>query len=88
MKRTALLHHLQAHGCVALREGGNHSIWTNPQTRRKEAAENRKQEVHKWNVLLAQAKVDNQELQNMRLETPEHRIHGRVERILAAENAA
>jgi hypothetical protein len=55
---------------------------------RREAAENRKQEVHKWNVLLAQAKVDNQELQNMRLETPEHRIHGRVERILAAENAA
>jgi hypothetical protein len=54
----------------------------------KEAAEKRKQEVHKWNVLLAQAKVDNQELQNMRLETPEHRIHGRVERILAAENAA
>jgi hypothetical protein len=54
----------------------------------KEAAEKRKQEVHKWNVLLAQAKVDNQELQNMRLETPENRIHGRVERILAAENAA
>jgi hypothetical protein len=57
------------------------------QTRRT-AGENRKQELHKWNVLLAQAKVDNQELQNMRLETPEHRIHGRVERIIAAENAA
>ena len=55
---------------------------------RREASENRKQEVHRWNVLLAQAKVDNQELQNMRLETPEHRIHGRVERIIAAENAA
>jgi hypothetical protein len=36
----------------------------------------------------AQAKVDNQELQNMRLETPGHRIQGRVERIIAAENAA
>ena len=57
------------------------------QTRRA-AGESRKQELHKWNVLLAQAKVDNQELQNMRLETPEHRIHGRVERIIAAENAA
>jgi predicted RNA binding protein YcfA (HicA-like mRNA interferase family) len=37
VKRAALLRHLQAHGCVALREGGSHSIWTNPQTRRKEA---------------------------------------------------
>jgi hypothetical protein len=55
---------------------------------RREAAEIRKQELHKWSVLLAQAKVDNQELQNMRLETPEHRIQGRVERILAAEKAA
>ncbi len=55
---------------------------------RREAAEKRKQEVHRWNVLLAQAKVDNQELQNMQLETPGHRIQGRVERIIAAENAA
>jgi hypothetical protein len=55
---------------------------------RREAAENRKQELHKWRVLLAQAEVDNQELQNMRLETPEHRIQGRIERIIAAENAA
>jgi hypothetical protein len=55
---------------------------------RREAAENRNQDLHKWRVLLAQAQLDNQELQNMRLETPEHRIHGRVERILAAENAA
>jgi hypothetical protein len=55
---------------------------------RREAGENRKQDLHKWRVLLAQAKVDNQELQNMRLETPEHRIHGRIQRIIAAENAA
>jgi hypothetical protein len=55
---------------------------------RREAAEKRKQDLHRWNVLLAQAKVDSQELQNMRLETPEHQIHGRVERIIAAENAA
>jgi mRNA interferase HicA len=37
LKRAALLRHPQGHGCVALREGGNHSIWTNPQTARKEA---------------------------------------------------
>jgi hypothetical protein len=55
---------------------------------RREAAEKRKQDLHRWNVLLAQAKVDNQELQNMRLETPEHHIYGRIERIIAAENAA
>jgi hypothetical protein len=55
---------------------------------RREAAETRKQQLHRWAVLLAQAKVDNQELQNMRLETPEDRIHGRIQRIIAAENAA
>jgi len=55
---------------------------------RRDAGENRKQELHKWRILLAQAQVDNQELQNIRLETPEHRIHGRIERIIAAENAA
>ena len=37
MKRRALLGHLQEHGCVPFREGGSHSIWSNPQTWRKEA---------------------------------------------------
>ena len=37
MKRRALLGHLQEHGCVPFREGGSHSIWSNPQTGRKEA---------------------------------------------------
>ena len=37
MKRRALLGHLQEHGCLAVREGDNHSIWSNPQTGRKEA---------------------------------------------------
>ncbi len=37
MKRRALLSHLQEYGCLAVREGGNHSIWSNPQTGRKEA---------------------------------------------------
>ncbi|HSU61279.1 MAG TPA: hypothetical protein VLI55_18365 [Bryobacteraceae bacterium] len=56
--------------------------------RQQAEAHARKQELHKWNVLLAQAKVDNQELQNMNLETPENRISGRIERIIAAEKAA
>jgi hypothetical protein len=29
MKRRALLGHLQEHGCVLFREGGNHSICRN-----------------------------------------------------------
>ncbi len=37
MKRRALLGHLQEQGCVLIREGGDHSIWSNPQTGRKEA---------------------------------------------------
>ena len=27
MKRRALVHHLEQHGCRLLREGGNHSIF-------------------------------------------------------------
>ncbi|MBA3484848.1 MAG: type II toxin-antitoxin system HicA family toxin [Pirellulales bacterium] len=30
MKRTALLRHLRKHGCHLKREGGSHSLWTNP----------------------------------------------------------
>lgn len=30
MKRATPLTHLNAHGCVLAREGGNHSIWKNP----------------------------------------------------------
>jgi predicted RNA binding protein YcfA (HicA-like mRNA interferase family) len=37
MKRRALLSHLQEHGCAPVREGAGHSIWTNPQTGRREA---------------------------------------------------
>ena len=55
---------------------------------RRQAVEKRRQELHKWHVLLAQAKVDNQELQNMKLETPEHHIEGRIRRIIEAEKAA
>lgn len=37
MKRRELVSHLQQQGCQLLREGSNHSIWTNPATGRKEA---------------------------------------------------
>ena len=30
MKRSSLLKHLRQHGCVLKREGGSHSLWTNP----------------------------------------------------------
>ena len=30
MKRSTLLQHLRRHGCVLKREGGSHSLWTNP----------------------------------------------------------
>ena len=37
MKRRDLLSHLQEHGCVFVREGSNHTLWSNPRTGRKEA---------------------------------------------------
>jgi predicted RNA binding protein YcfA (HicA-like mRNA interferase family) len=30
VKTGALLRHLRQHGCVLKREGGAHSLWTNP----------------------------------------------------------
>ena len=35
MKRTKLLKHLHRHGCKFLREGGNHTIYTNADGTRK-----------------------------------------------------
>jgi mRNA interferase HicA len=29
LKRRDLVHHLEAHGCQLLREGGNHSVYVN-----------------------------------------------------------
>ncbi|HWQ91912.1 MAG TPA: type II toxin-antitoxin system HicA family toxin [Clostridia bacterium] len=34
MKLDALDRHLRNHGCVFHREGGSHTIWRNPATRR------------------------------------------------------
>jgi predicted RNA binding protein YcfA (HicA-like mRNA interferase family) len=33
VKRRALVHHLEQHGCRLLREGGNHSIFVSPADR-------------------------------------------------------
>jgi len=37
MKRTKFLRHLRKHGCAELRDGTNHSIWTNLRTRETES---------------------------------------------------
>jgi len=37
MKREALLRHLRMHGCYLKREGGSHSLWSNPKTGQMEA---------------------------------------------------
>ena len=55
---------------------------------RKQATEKRKQELHKWKVLLAQAEVDHRVLQNVNLQTPEHPISVGPQHIIAAEKAA
>jgi predicted RNA binding protein YcfA (HicA-like mRNA interferase family) len=34
VKRRDLVEHLTAHGCVLLREGGNHSVYVNPTARK------------------------------------------------------
>ncbi len=31
MKRLVLIRHLESHGCRLFREGGNHSIYVNPE---------------------------------------------------------
>jgi mRNA interferase HicA len=37
MKRRDLVQHLHRHGCVLIREGGNHSWWGNPAKQRRSA---------------------------------------------------
>jgi predicted RNA binding protein YcfA (HicA-like mRNA interferase family) len=34
MKRVDLMRHLEAHGCRLLREGGSHSVYVRPETRK------------------------------------------------------
>jgi len=37
VKRRALIHHLQAHGCRLLREGSNHTVYVNTEARKVSA---------------------------------------------------
>ncbi|MFO0916202.1 MAG: type II toxin-antitoxin system HicA family toxin [Pirellulales bacterium] len=37
MKRRDLIRHLMDHGCELVREGGNHSWWGSPDTKRRSA---------------------------------------------------
>ncbi len=55
---------------------------------RKQASEARRRDRHPWALLLAQAKVDHQELQNLKLAPPEYPVARTVERIIAAETGA
>jgi predicted RNA binding protein YcfA (HicA-like mRNA interferase family) len=34
VKRRDLVRHLEAHGCVLMREGGRHSVYMNPRMRK------------------------------------------------------
>ncbi len=34
MKRRDLIRHLEVHGCRRLREGGNHTVYVNPEKRK------------------------------------------------------
>ncbi len=58
--------------------------------RQQAEAEARKQELHKWKVLRAEADVDHRILQNLslNLQNPEYRLSIGAERIIAAEKAA
>ena len=37
MKRVDLIRHLERHGCVLAREGGNHTVYRNPLNERRSA---------------------------------------------------
>lgn len=45
MRRHELLHYLRQHGCQFMREGGDHTIWENPQANRKTSIP-RHREIH------------------------------------------
>jgi hypothetical protein len=38
MKRVDLIRHIEANGCAFLREGGRHTVYFNPTSRRRSAA--------------------------------------------------
>jgi hypothetical protein len=54
---------------------------------RREAAENRKQELHRWSVLLSEAKVDHQDLLNLNVRHSTALLSNSENRPLTAEQA-
>jgi hypothetical protein len=55
---------------------------------RRESAESRKQELHRWSVLLGEAKVDHQHLLNLNLRHSAAPVSSSENRPLTAEQAA
>ncbi len=55
---------------------------------RREAGENRKQERHRWDILLAEAKVDHQQLLNLNVRHAATVASLLENPSMAAENAA
>ena len=47
MKRIDLIRHLEQHGCVLFREGGNHSVYINRRTR-KSSSVPRHREINEY----------------------------------------
>jgi mRNA interferase HicA len=47
VKRIDLIRHLEQHGCVLFREGGNHSVYVNRRTR-KSSSVPRHREINEY----------------------------------------
>jgi mRNA interferase HicA len=47
VKRIELIRHLEQHGCVLFREGGNHSVYVNRRTR-KSSSVPRHREINEY----------------------------------------
>lgn len=60
----------------------------NAEETRKQAAEQRRQDLHKWKVLRAEAEVDHRILLNLNMATSEHPISVGPDRIRAIQKAA
>ncbi|MBV8829662.1 MAG: hypothetical protein JO108_10600, partial [Acidobacteriaceae bacterium] len=56
--------------------------------RRRQANERRREERHNWALLLNEAKVDGQRLQNLKLAPLGYSVAPSMERIIAAERPA
>jgi len=55
---------------------------------RRQRGENRREERHRWALLLDEARVDGQRLQNLKLAPPNYPVAPSMESILAAERPA